>query len=528
MRWRIQSFKRAAFWSTAIGVFGQFLSLGFGMLMAALFGAQDSTDVLYYCIGTFGLMAALMQQVNVVVLIPETMRRREQTGEDDAMAFINRFFLFFCTLILAVTGLMLVHPSGVLTTISRFSLEMLEANRTLVFWLVISFPLQMVAQLLLDVLVSYRFLSLPVGLSCMSRVINVAFVLAFHRRLGVVSAAMGMAVGFGLQIMVNAWLLRRVVGWKPWAWKTRIGATVFQNILWAELGTVAMVLAGYLPLYLFSGFSAGAMTALNYAQRMSRMPTDVLTTQFSSVAAIKFNELTARRQEDELNAAFGRLSRVIVFLLMPFSVLLAIAGPDVIEILFGRGQFEGEALRTTSLLFSVFILILPLTGFMTIQTRYVVARQAIRYGVLWQIFSNALNFAIVWFCVRQLGVLGYPVGLFAHLLAYMLIITVPMIRRFPSIPFWAVWRSFASDAVLCGVAAAPALWFRAWAPPQMSPWTLGTSTAMLYGLSYGLALLVWPCDRMAMAYVGQMAGSLLGRVRTVAAKFRVPGKRSMR
>jgi putative peptidoglycan lipid II flippase len=528
MKLRVQSFKQAAFWSTAIGALGQGLSLLFGMLMAAYFGAQDSTDVLYYCLGTFALLSALVQQVNVFVLIPETMRRREQVGDNDAMAFINRFFLFFCALILGVTALILVHPAGVLTAISRFSAEMLEANRTLVLWLAISFPLQMIAQLLLDVLVSYRFLSLPVVLSSVSRIINLAFVLAFHRRLGVVSAAMGMAAGFGLQIVVNGWLLRSVVRWKPWAWKTRIGAAVFQNMFWAELGTVAMALASYLPLYLFSGFSAGAMTALNYAQRMSRMPTDVLTTQFSSVAAVKFNELTARRQEDELNAAFGRLSRVIVLLLMPLSVLLAIAGPDVIAILFGRGKFAGEALRTTSLLFSVFILNLPLTGFMTIQTRYVVARQAIRYGVLWQIFSNALNFAIVWLCVRGLGVLGYPVGLFVHMLAYMLIITVPMIRRFPSIPFWPVWRSFAAAAVVSGIAAVPPLVFRSWAAPHLSPWSLGAATAAIYALGYGLMLLAWPYDRMAIRYVGQIALSLLGRLRTAAAKVRLPPGRRMR
>jgi putative peptidoglycan lipid II flippase len=513
MRLRVQSFRQAAFWSTAIGALGQALSLLFGMLMAAYFGAQDSTDVLYYCIGTFALVATLIQQVNVSVLVPETMRRREQTGERDAMAFINRFFLFFSALILLATGLMLLHPSGVLTTVSRFPVELLERNRPLVLWLVISFPLYMISQLLLDVLVSYRFLTLPVVLSCVGRLINIAFVLAFHRRLGVVSAAMGMAVGFGLQIAVNAWMLERAVDWQWGAWRTRIGGNVYRNVLWSELGTVAMALASYLPLYLFSGFSAGVLTALNYAQRMGRVPMDLLTTQFSAVAGVKFNELMARREEDELNASFGRLARVAGFALVPLGVWLALVGHDVISLLFGRGKFEGEALQLTSLLFSVWVLNLPMTGFMTMLTRYLVARQAIRYGVLWQIFSNALNAAIVVLCIRRWGVVGYPVGLCIHMLAYMAIITFSMSRRYAGIPFGAVWRSFAATSAGAVLLALPVAGFRAWAGGRLSPLPLGLATTALYALPYATWLWLWPPDRMARAYCLGIAASAASRLR---------------
>ena len=95
MDFRIQSFKQAAFWSTAINAFSQGLALVFSMVMAAVFGARESTDILYYCLGIFALISGLFQAANVNVLIPETMRRRHQTGEADAMAFINRFFAAF-------------------------------------------------------------------------------------------------------------------------------------------------------------------------------------------------------------------------------------------------------------------------------------------------------------------------------------------------------------------------------------------------------------------------------------------------
>jgi putative peptidoglycan lipid II flippase len=521
MIFRIQSFKQAAFWSTAIGAFSQGLALVFGMVMAALFGAQESTDVLYYCLGVFALLSSLIQQVNVSVLVPETMRRREQTGEGDAMAFINRFLAVFCVLILAATGAILFHPAGILTAISRFPMDLLELNRRLVLWLVIAFPLQMVAQILLDILVSYRFLTLPAVLSCVGRVINIVFVLAFYRWWGVVSAAIGMAIGFAVQILVNAWFLQRAIHWRWEAWRTQIGAVVYQNILWTELGTVVSAAASYLPLYLFTGFSAGALTALNYAQRLSRVPLDVLTAQFSSVTAIKFNELVARRQEAELNVSFGRLARVVVFVLMPLSVLMALIGHDLVSILFGRGKFQGEALQMTALLFSVFVLNLPLTGFMTVLARYLVAHQAIRFGVLWQIFSNGLNMVVVAVSIYVWGPIGFPVGLCFHLLAYMSIISVSMVRRFPGLPLWPVWRSFAATAAACGISGVPVVLFRAWAGASFAPWALGAISTLLYGLICGAWLFLWPPDRLAFDYCRNLAGPLLR-----AAKGVFPSRRS--
>lgn len=512
MIFRIQSFKQAAFWSTAIGMFSQGLALLFGMLMAALFGAQESTDVLYYCLGVFALLSALVQQVNVTVLVPETMRRREQTGDTDAMAFINRFLAAFLVITLLATGLMLVRPVAVLASISRFPAEVLEQNRNLMLWLVLAFPLQMVAQLLLDILVSYRFLTLPAALSCVGRVINVVFVLVFWRRWGVVSAAIGMATGFGLQILINAVFLSRVIQWRWTAWCTRIGGGVYRNILWTELGTLAATAASYLPIFLFTGFSAGAMTALNYAQRMGRVPMDMLTTQFASVTAVKFNELMARRQESELNMAFGRIARVVLFILAPLAVMMALTGFDLISILFGRGKFQGESLRLASLLFSVFVLNLPLTGIMTVLARYLVARQAIRYGVLWQVFSNGLNLAVVALSVGWWGPLGYPLGLCIHLLAYMLIISVSAVRRFPGIPLVLVWRSFAATTVACGLASLPAAGFRAWAGDDLGTWAAGMGTILIFGAVYGAGLYLFPADRMARDYCCNLVRALFRRL----------------
>ena len=513
MRFRIQSFKQAAFWSTAINGFSQGLALVFSMVMATVFGAQESTDVLYYCIGVFALLSGLFQAANVSVLIPETMRRRVQTGEADAMAFINRFFAAFLVIIVAGTAWLLRDPAGALTAISKFSPEALARNSRLVFWLLATLPLQMAAQLLLDVLVSYKFLTLPATLSCVNRVLNILFVLLFHRHLGVLSVALGMLLGFGIQVGLNLYLLGHAIQWR-WAWKTRITGSVYRNIAWTEVGVVASTLAGYLPLFLFSGFSAGMMTALNYARRVSAIPAELLTTQISGVVAVKFNELAAQRQREGLAAAFERMSRLTAFVLVPLSGLLALISPDVVRILFGRGAFlEGGAVELTSMLLSLLALNIPLLGLMTLMSRFIVAHQAIGYGTAWQMFSALLNAGMVIGWVHWLGALGLPVGLILHMFLYLALISVSMARRFPGLALGRVWRALFLNVAAAAVVALPVWLARVRWGSGMSPWWLGAATVLLFAAGYGLLLFVLPPDRMAWQYCREMARAAAARLR---------------
>ena len=528
---RIRSFKQAAFWSTAINAFSQGLALIFSMAMAALFGAQESTDLLYYCIGAFVLLAGMIQTVNVSVLIPETMRRRVQTDERDAMAFINRFLALLAGIILLLSAGLLNNPARVVGWLSKFPAEMLGRQAPLLFWMALSFPLQMLSQLLLDILISYRFLTLPAALSCVGRAINLVFVWMFHRRFGVVSVAMGMALGFALQLALNLFLMRRTVGWKFGAWRTRSGAGIWRNMFWAELGTVASTLANYLVLFLSTGFGAGAITALNYARRMSSMPVELLTTQVSSVTAVKFNELAARREDRELGRSFGRISRLLIALLTPLAFLMALAGPEIIRILFGRGAFRGSVALTASL-FSVFVMILPLHAMAIVLSRLFIAKQRVQMGASWQIFSSLLNMAVLYGFIRWLGPFGLAWGGLAHMLLYLLILNPFVARGFPETAPWRVWGALLRTALAGGLCAGLSWAGCGWLFPEASPWLTGAAKAVFFAFLYGLVLGMIPPDREGRRECARWFQEMsrgwkaIGFLGTSSRKTRSPGDRA--
>ena len=496
MIFQIQSFRQAAFWSTAINAFSQGLALVFSMVMAAVFGTQESTDILYYCLGVFTLLAGISQSASVGVLIPETMRRRHQTGNMDAMAFINRFLVFTILPTVVLTGILFWKPVWALAHISRFSIEVLNQHSSLLVWLLLSFPLQILAELLLNILVSHRFLALPATLSCVSRIINILFVCCFHRWWGVESFAMGLALGYALQVVVNTLLLVRMIGWRFTVWKTHVDRHTFHNLAWVEAGTLAVIVSSYLPLFLFSGLGAGVLTALNYARRMCAMPAELLGGQISSVTAIKFNEQAAQQDFEGMAVSFDRIQRLLILTLTPLAFVLALTGLPLVQIMFGRGAFDATAVKDTSWLFSLLIMALPLEALNSVVARVNIARQEVAFGTKWQIFGNVLNAGLVFGFVNQMGAVGFPVATLVFYFAYWVLLARPFSRRMPPLSLWPTLKRLGLTIIASSVSAVIAWNIVQWLLPVLwNPWMRGGILVSLFSIVHMSVLRYFPPDR---------------------------------
>lgn len=505
-----RSFRQATAWSIAVNAVAQVLSLGFSMLMANFFGAGEATDILYYCIGLSAIAGGIVQVANVNVLIPETMRRRVAAGERDSMAFANRFLALFLAVILAAGILFLAFFEPLLRAWTRFPPSALAANRPILVWMGLAFPLQLASQLMLDILVSYRFLVLPAALACAGRLVNILFVLLFHARLGAVAVAAGLACGFAAQLACNVWLLFRVVGWR-FAWRTEIGGTTWRNLGWAEFGNVVGAAAGYVPMYLFSGIGSGWLTALTYAQRLNGVPTELVTQQVSAAVAVQLNELAAAKRRDDLFSAYERACRLAVAALCPLAALLALLAPDAVEALFGYGKFQGAPVARTASMFAILAFSLPVWAVMLFNARFLVACQAIRYGVLWQTFSAAMSILAVAAGVHFLGPFGYPVAWVAYIVLYTFLVTCLSPRRFPGLPSWSIWRRYAVTTAGTLVLAWAVRLLRAGPAAGWGPWAGGSLSLAAFLSLVALWYALLPPDRTARDETLGILRSLLGR-----------------
>jgi putative peptidoglycan lipid II flippase len=191
-----------------------------------------------------------------------------------------------------------------------------------------------------------------------------------------------------------------------------------------------------------SGFSAGIITSLTFAQQLSSMPTNLITNQFSSVAGIKFNELYAKKEFSEINRIFLSTTSFLIFILMPVSGLFFLYSPQITSILLERGAFHRSGVENTALFLKYLGLMLPMMAINTFVARLFMAGQKIMESFAYQVAFNCVLILFILLGVRYFGLIGYPLSLVSLYLLNAVLSYFMLRHYFPDIRYGEVLLDF--------------------------------------------------------------------------------------
>lgn len=483
---RMESFKRGAALSSGLNFLGQGLGFVTSIVFAYYFGTGEDVDVYYYCLASIMLVAGSLNALNSAAIIPEALRLREQENLDTCMALLNWFLLAFTSLTLALTVAMSWDPVRALTAVTRFEPAALDRHRALVYWALPLLVTTMASQYLLDVLMAFRFFTMPTLFVLLNRAFVLGAVLWFHDSLGVVAALAGTLVANLLLLLVALHLMRATMAWDFARFRLPRGGRLWSYLGYCAAGQLASTAAAYVPQFLLSGLGAGILSSMNYAQRLAAMPATLLALPLISVVSIKLTEQHARREWDGLNRALLRTMNALAFLTVPICLFVALYAREIVQVLFQRGSFDATSTAHASLFLRFFILNVPLVVLSNVVARLFVASQRMDISFYYQIVINVLLIALMIEGVRRLGAAGYPL---AQLVigALNLLLLIPIQRRMYPYFRYADALRYLGHMLLY---AAPPCAALAWLRPRLfpsSPWLALTAGAALFGL-YWIAL----------------------------------------
>lgn len=494
-----ESFRRGGISSTALQGAAQLLAFAFSLIMAHCFGAIAPTDVFNYCASSFSLISGFMLALDSAVLIPEAIRRREQESPESSIRFLNVFLYLFGGITAGLTLVAAVSPVRFLTAISQFDPAVLEANRGLILWVLPVFLLQLLVQYTNSILVSYRFFSLPAKWAVASRVLNIVFVLAFSRVLGVVALAQSMILGFLLQLAVSLWLMKTRLGWTFAPRRTSIPWRIWRHVGYTEIGIAVVMMASFSPLVMASGARTGFVTAMNYAVKLARMPELLLSSQIALVVGIRLNELASRSAPDEFRGTYERLARFMLWFCTPFACFLFVAAPDAVSWLLRRGAYTAEAASLTALLFQGMIAAFPAIVYNAIVLQIFAAKQKVLRRNVMDVIMNLAIFALLWLLVPRMGLERFPwvkTGcLYGIHFAWMLAMhwvdrTLPLAKAYGFLMLHLAVNAAIAAVVWLALGLLPA-----WIPPLRL-----AAAAGLYGVLWIGGQCLWKWDRAAWDY----------------------------
>jgi putative peptidoglycan lipid II flippase len=366
---------RAAAITAVLTAVGALLGLVRDQTIAHLFGAGSGTDA-FLVAWTVPEVAStlLIEEAMALVLIPafslalsrRAALRSGQAGQDPVQALLAATLLRLLAVLAAVAGLLAITaPLLVRLLAPGLADPALAADCTrLTALTVLPFG---IAGYFSAALRAHRCFVPPAAIYAAYNVGIIATVLALHSLLGVRAAAAGVAIGGAAMVLVQLpAFLRKVpsrgrrrgvvlsVGPSGLSADRSMlpGFGLLAPIVLFALSRQAQVLV---ERFLASSLPAGAISHLNYAQKVAQMPMVfslmICTVTFPVVARAMADgeaERARRRVERDLT-----LAGVVVLLGVAYVVAYA---PQIIELLFQRGAFEARDTAATASVMRVYAL----------------------------------------------------------------------------------------------------------------------------------------------------------------------------
>lgn len=355
---------RAALLTAALSVAGSLLGLVRDQALARLFGAGQETDA-FLVAWTIPEFAAtlLIEDGLAFALIPAfslALARRAQGAPGDPVRALVAGTLPRLALAFAAVGALLIALAPQVVELlapglpdPQLAVDCMRLTATCVF----SFGL---AGYCSAALRAHRTFGAPAAIYVAYNIGIIAGMFALGSRWGVRSAAVGVAVGGALMVVVQLPSLLR---------KLRKQTTVQQATLRSEepkaldLALLATVLLFALcrqsqvliERFLASSLPEGAISHLNYAQKVAQMPmllSMMLITVTFPVVARALAEGDVERARKRVESDLALASCVV---LLGTAAVVACA-PQIVQLLFQRGAFEAQDTAATAAVMRVYSL----------------------------------------------------------------------------------------------------------------------------------------------------------------------------
>jgi putative peptidoglycan lipid II flippase len=408
--------KEGFLFSSFFSFLTKFLSFFLNILIAYFFGSNHSTDIYFFSVSVVFIISSFLSSLNPAILLPQAMRIRVNTGNDESVNFVNLFFYIFIAISLIFTFLIEIKPVYFFSIFSKFSNSILVENQLILRYSTLLLPLMVINSYLLDVLVSYRLFTSSVISSFLNSAVCLVFTFLFHSKIGVMSLLLGNIAANIFQVVIQYAILIKFFNWHYRFSYSHVNKRLFTNSIIAQSGNFISYLSSYIPLYMLSNYNEGVISSFNYGQKVTDIITSLITVQFASVVGIKLNELFAEKNFGEINRIFRRSAENIVFVLVPVSICISIYSKEIIEILFQHGTFDTKTSGLASSYLMISILILPFIALNTLVSRLFSSAQKINISVFYQIGYGLLMILLMYLGISQFGPLGYPV---AYLVSYV-------------------------------------------------------------------------------------------------------------
>jgi putative peptidoglycan lipid II flippase len=407
---KAESYTRGMVLSVLFNIISKGILFLLTIIIARYFGSDIKTDIYFFVFATMILFSSFINNIDTAVLIPESMRLREQEGDTKAMDFLNYFLLIYFAIGILFSVAMYFFGTNVFGLISKFSEADIITYRNY-FWIgSFFFIFHVLTNYFNSILTSLKYFSLPMVISSIKSCVVIVCIFLLKAEYDVLSVIVGGLISYAANLLIQMYVLYKIAGWKFRFKMPSVRKAIWGNVFYSELGQITTVASSMFPLYLLSGFGSGVISVMNYGKNIADIPNTLVTSQFANVSGIKLNEEFARNDYAGMNETFLSMSKLMIFILVPLGFFMFVFAEPIVELFYNRGSFTQKAVVESARFMQLLSITIFSIGVNAIVTRIFIAIQAIRQAFFYQLILNVLLIAGIWVFTKRYGEYGYPYG----------------------------------------------------------------------------------------------------------------------
>jgi putative peptidoglycan lipid II flippase len=275
--------------------------------------------------------------------------------------------------------------------------------------------------LLTSVLNAYKHYFVPaLGPVLYSTGVIVATVF-FSEEYGVESLMIGMAIG----ILAHMLIALSTIFYKKISFKLNIYwnsdlKQVGFLILPILISITAFQINTIVDRSMASGLDAGSIASLNYANRIVQLPLSLFVGSMVLPLFPMIAERMAKQEWASTNNLLSNSYRLLGILLLPVMGVFVVLSEPIIAVLFQRGEFDLDSVRTTSIALTFYAFTLLPFAMRDIMTRAFYSMQDTWTPVINSVILVAINIGLMLLLVPTFGMIGIAGSTsIASLIAYI-------------------------------------------------------------------------------------------------------------
>jgi putative peptidoglycan lipid II flippase len=330
--------------------------LGFvrDLIIASYFGASGETDAfLIAWMIPETAVPLVMEGSMLLLLMPLFARELEEKGS--LREFVGRSLLLITTILLLCTVTIVITAPRLVEVVAP-GLAMPELATRSVRTTAITVVFLGLCGYMMAALRTRHVFGITATVSTAYNVGIIGTVLFLQGRLGIYSAALGLAVGSALMLLIQLPSYLRHIG--PPVLRLRPDRVLLANLVAfvpLSLYTLERQAQVYIERFLGSSLDPGAISHLNYAAKVGQVPM-LLTSMVAVVAFPGVARTAVAGRIEDLQLMIHRYARVIAVLILPAMAFLIVAASELVGVLFERGAFSPADTAATASILRIYAL----------------------------------------------------------------------------------------------------------------------------------------------------------------------------